>query len=312
MLKENLSVLDKLLMENLDGKKIILFGASSRGKRVLNNLVTKGFKKEYLVFCDNDSKKYGNSVHGVKIINISDFEKNQKNISIIISSSMFNEIKQQLENLGFTNIYYFHNLLFSDQIYEKFGSEFLKILEAVKEKCFMDDDEKYTLYSSMKAVSQLDGSIAEVGTYKGGSAKILCELKDQKKIHLFDTFEGLPQPSNKELVKAGWLSDTSLKSVKNYLLEYNNVFFYKGCFPQTARNLTSEKFCLVHLDTDLYQSTLDSLEFFWPKMVKGGRIISHDYNAIEVDGVKQAFKEFFKVCPEILIEIADTQILVVK
>ena len=84
MLKENLSVLDKLLMENLDGKKIILFGASSRGKRVLNNLVTKGFKKEYLVFCDNDSKKYGNSVHGVKIINISDFEKNQKNISIII------------------------------------------------------------------------------------------------------------------------------------------------------------------------------------------------------------------------------------
>ena len=118
MLKENLSVLDKLLMENLDGKKIILFGASSRGKRVLNNLVTKGFKKEYLVFCDNDSKKYGNSVHGVKIINISDFEKNQKNISIIISSSMFNEIKQQLENLGFTNIYYFHNLLFSDQIYE--------------------------------------------------------------------------------------------------------------------------------------------------------------------------------------------------
>ena len=299
-------------MENLDGKKIILFGASSRGKRVLNNLVTKGFKKEYLVFCDNDSKKCSNSVHDVKIINISDLEKNQKNISIIISSSMFNEIKQQLENLGFTNIYYFHNLLFSDQIYEKFDSEFLKILEAVKEKCFMDDDEKYTLYSSMKAVSQLDGSIAEVGTYKGGSAKILCELKDQKKIHLFDTFEGLPQPSNKELVKAGWLSDTSLKSVKNYLSEYNNVFLYKGYFPETARNLTSEKFCLVHLDTDLYQSTLDSLEFFWPKMVKGGRIISHDYNAIEIGGVKQAFKEFFKTSPEILIEIADTQILVVK
>ena len=108
------------------------------------------------------------------------------------------------------------------------------------------------------------------------------------------------------------VSDTSLKSVKNYLSGYNNIFFYKGYFPQTARNLTSEKFCLVHLDTDLYQSTLDSLEFFWPKMVKGGRIISHDYNAIEVDGVKQAFKEFFKVSPEMLIEIADTQILVVK
>ena len=77
-------------------------------------------------------------------------------------------------------------------------------------------------------------------------------------------------------------------------------------------SFTSEEFCFVHLDTDLYQSTLDSLEFFWPRMVKGGRIISHDYNALEVIGVKQAFQEFFKGSPESIIEIADTQVMVIK
>ena len=214
--------------------------------------------------------------------------------------------------VGFINIHYFHNLLFSDQIYEKYNSEFLRIIELVKEKCYMDNEEKYTLYSSMKSVSFLKGSVAEVGVYKGGSAKILCVIKGKRKIHLFDTFEGLPQPSKKDTVKVGWLSDTSLKSVKDYLSEYENIFFHKGYFPQTSEDLTSEEFCFVHLDTDLYQSTLDSLEFFWPRMVKGGRIISHDYNALEVIGVKQAFQEFFKGSPESIIEIADTQVMVIK
>jgi len=307
-----MSELNESFLENLKKQKIILFGAASRGKRVLNNLAVKGFKKENIVFCDNDPKKYGKIINGVKTINTHDLENFPKNIPIIISSSIFYEIKQQLENLGFINIHYFHNLLFSDQIYEKYNSEFLRIIELVKEKCYMDNEEKYTLYSSMKSVSFLKGSVAEVGVYKGGSAKILCEIKGKRKIHLFDTFEGLPQPSKKDTVKVGWLSDTSLKSVKDYLSEYENIFFHKGYFPQTSEDLTSEEFCFVHLDTDLYQSTLDSLEFFWPRMVKGGRIISHDYNALEVIGVKQAFQEFFKGSPESIIEIADTQVMVIK
>ena len=47
-------------------------------------------------------------------------------------------------------------------------------------------------------------------------------------------------------------------------------------------------------------------------MVKSGRIISHDYNAKDVGGVKKAFDEFFKDSPEKIIEIADTQVLIIK
>ena len=159
----------------------------------------------------------------------------------------------------------------------------------------------------------------ECGVHQGGGVFAWAHLSVtlepynySRKVIGFDTFEGLPKTTQNDEVKSGWLSNTSLDSVKQYLSNYENLFFYKGYFPQTAKNLTSEKFCLVHLDTDLYQSTLDSLEFFWPKMVKGGRIISHDYNAGNIGGVKQAFKEFFKESPEMLIEIADTQVLVVK
>ena len=55
-----------------------------------------------------------------------------------------------------------------------------------------DNEENYTLYSSLKAVKDLAGDIAEIGVYKGGTAKLICELKGNKNLYLFDTFEGLP------------------------------------------------------------------------------------------------------------------------
>ncbi len=309
---KNMNNSSNINLKLFQNQKIILFGAASRGKRVLNNLILKGFDKKLILFCDNDPNKFGKKIFEVPVINIDELKKSPLDIPIIISSSMMNEIQEQLSNLGFTNLHYFHNLLFSDQIFEKYDSEFLKIVEVVNDKCFLDNEEKYTIYTSMKSVSKLKGDIAEVGVYKGGSAKILCELKNSKRLFLFDTFQGLPNTTKNDKVKSGWLSDTSLKSVKEYLSNYDDVFYFEGYFPATTSSLTNEVFSLVHLDTDLYQSTLDSLNYFWPRMVEGGRIISHDYNAKDVGGVKQAFDEFFKNSPEKIIEIADTQVLIIK
>jgi hypothetical protein len=87
-------------------------------------------------------------------------------------------------------------------------------------------------------------------------------------------------------------------------------FIYKGVFPDTAAAIENKKFCLVNLDVDIYKSTKDSLSFFYPRMVRGGVIISHDYDCGK--GVTKAFKEFFKDKPEIIIELPTTQCLVVK
>ena len=65
----------------------------------------------------------------------------------------------------------------------------------------------------------------------------------------------------------------------------------KGYFPETAEGL-EESFCFVNLDFDLYQPIMAGLEYFTPRMVKGGVILIHDYFSETFKGVKKAVQEF--------------------
>jgi hypothetical protein len=98
--------------------------------------------------------------------------------------------------------------------------------------------------------------------------------------------------------------------VRNYLKRYKNVHFYKGIFPSTAAKIRDRGFSFVHLDLDLYKATQESIEFFYPRMKKGGIMISHDY--ISSSGVRKAFDEYFKDRPEPIIEMSGSQCLIVK
>jgi len=172
--------------------------------------------------------------------------------------------------------------------------------------------EAYNICMAVKRTLKVDGDIAEVGVYKGGSAKLICENKENKLLHLFDTFEGLPDlceiDDPKQFHKGQFLC--SFENVKDYLREYQNVRFYKGLFPLTAEPLKNKKFSFVNLDVDLYKSTLSCLEFFYPKMNRGGIIISHDYSG--ASGVRKAFDEFFEDKQEPIIELSGSQCLIVR
>ena len=302
----------KLLKKNHD-KQIILYGAASRGVRSLYNLIDKGFPQEQILFCDSNPKLWNTTLCNVKVISLDELQSFPKDVCIIISSSVRYEIIPSLEKLGFTEIHYFHSLLFAEQMYEKYDSKFLGILNKIGNNRGADNEENYTLYSSLIATKNLQGDIAEVGVYKGGTARLICEVKGKRNLYLFDTFEGLPETNENDLlVQKGWLQDTSLESVKNYLSDFENIHFLKGVFPETAKPISDKKFSFIHLDTNLYQSTLDALDFFWPRMVVGGRIVSHDYNTNSMPGIKKAFLEFFEKEPEKIIEIADTQVMAIK
>lgn len=172
-------------------------------------------------------------------------------------------------------------------------------------------NEGYQLYSAVKDVEKIRGDIAEVGVYKGGTAKIISKAKGKKHLHLFDTFEGLPDPTKKDSIifRRGMML-VSFEDVKKYLHNETNIHFYKGIFPASAKGLEQYKFSFVHLDVDLYESTLSCLRWFYPRMNKGGVLISHDYSSLQ--GVHKAFIEFFKDKPEPFIELAGSQCLVVK
>lgn len=130
-------------------------------------------------------------------------------------------------------------------------------------------------------VLTLDGDIAEVGVSVGNTAETICKNKGIRTLHLFDTFEGHPADY---ITKYDWGQSpgrhkADIDEVKKRL-NYPNVYFYKGIFPQTSEPIKDKRFCFVHLDTDLYKSTYEALEFFVPRMVSGGVIMFDDTSGI--------------------------------
>jgi O-methyltransferase len=171
-------------------------------------------------------------------------------------------------------------------------------------------NEAFLLHSLAQAQSGLDGAMAEVGVYQGSSAQIICEAKGDRPLYLFDTFTGLPKPDETEtrMLGQGQYS-ASFVAVQSLLRAYRKVRLCPGMFPQSAAGIGRVRFSLVHLDADLYSSTLAGLEFFYPRMVAGGIIVLHDYSTLP--GVARASREFLSEKRERVIELPTTQAMIV-
>ena len=72
-----------------------------------------------------------------------------------------------------------------------------------------------------------------------------------------------------------------------------SVILKPGFFPKSLDGL-EERFCLVSLDVDFYQTTLDGLRYFWPRMEKGGYLMLHDWGSPKLSGVAKALADFEK------------------
>lgn len=167
------------------------------------------------------------------------------------------------------------------------------------------------LYNIVKKQNRYEGCMAEVGVYKGVSAKILCEAKAaNKELYLFDTFKGLPKTDKIDKGFKEGLFSTDISNIKSKLSDYKNINIITGLFPKdTGKHVTDKNFCFVHLDVDLYRSTKDCLEFFYPRLIKGGIILSHDYH---ISGVKKAIDIFLKDKPEQLVKLPMSQCYIEK
>ncbi|MBU4376236.1 MAG: TylF/MycF family methyltransferase [Candidatus Omnitrophica bacterium] len=184
--------------------------------------------------------------------------------------------------------YWEEDIFFSDKMQKIIG-----YTRVDNVRCFM-------IYQFAKQANNLYGDVAEVGVYKGGTARLLAEMfeSQNKIVHLFDTFSGMPSTDpDVDIHKEGAINDTSLESVKSYLSEYRNVRLYQGIFPMTAPR-QDLSFCLVHIDVDIYKSALDCCTYFYPRMVNNGVMIFDDYGFLNCPGVKKAVDAFFSDKPE--------------
>lgn len=163
-------------------------------------------------------------------------------------------------------------------------------------KMLLQPVEAHTILALARMQSQLGGDLAEVGVFQGASAKIICTVKGDRTFWGFDTFAGLPDVSDEDthwgvsFFKAGQYR-SSQKEVEAYLAPFNNCHLVTGYFPASAGPIEDRSFSFVHLDVDTHDSTLTSLRYFWPKMVPGGIILTHDAHA---EGVAKAAKLFIE------------------
>lgn len=172
-------------------------------------------------------------------------------------------------------------------------------------------NEAFLVHSLARAQGGLAGDMAEVGVFEGCSAKLIAAANGGRTLHLFDTFDGLPPPAGDEhrfLKRHQYRS--ALDSVRAFLADQANVVFHKGLFPDTTAGLLDRRFSFVHLDVDLKSSTRACLDFFYPRMVPGGVVMTHDYSLL--DGVRDAFTEFLADKPERVVELPSSQAMLIR
>jgi O-methyltransferase len=126
-------------------------------------------------------------------------------------------------------------------------------------------------------------------------------------LFLFDTFAGFPAEDRElENLEDERFQDTSVGLVERALRERPGVVIRKGRFPETIGGLEDRRFAFVLLDLDVYRPTLAGLEFFYPRMNRGGYLFVHDFNSPESNAAcHRAVEPFLGDKPELPVEIPD-------
>jgi rfaE bifunctional protein nucleotidyltransferase chain/domain len=168
------------------------------------------------------------------------------------------------------------------------------------------------------SVAHLEGDAADVGAYKGGCSLIMRRLAPEKVLHLFDTWSGNPIDDPLCHHKRGeW--PASMKECQALVGVNEKTHYWEGTFPYSAKQIgfESEKinesnFSFVLVDPDTYQTTLDAIEFFWPRMVPGGKMLFDDYGWEPCAGVKKAVDEKFAEDERVVFPQSFTCVVVKK
>ena len=229
--------------------------------------------------------KWGKKIDNIEIISPNDICKCEYDYIAIISISSMDIIKKQLIGLGVDE-----KVIVTKYIEYKVKSR----------ECFLKTFAKLVYLSPEK----YQGCVAEAGVFQGEFAKYINMFFPDRKLYLFDTFEGfdkkdvdLEKQYSFSNAQEKHLNITSVEMVLSKMIYPDKVIIRKGYFPDTAKGI-DEEFVFVNLDMDLYKPTLEGLRFFWPRMVKGGIILIHDFFSTGYAGVNKAIEEFMEETAE--------------
>lgn len=184
-----------------------------------------------------------------------------------------------------------------DDLTQKYGIPAEKI-ERFQADFVNNTREKFVFQiSDLLKKRNISGSVAEGGVYKGKFSKIINKAFPDSRFYLFDTFEGFDKRDvetdetfSSDFNKRTYFNETSVDLVLEGLPYPEKAIVKKGFFPETTSDV-DDTFVFVNLDFDLYAPIKAGLEFFYPRLTKGGVILIHDYYCRNFD-TNKAINEF--------------------
>lgn len=162
---------------------------------------------------------------------------------------------------------------------------------------------------------EVEGSVAELGVFKGTFSKVINAVFSERKLYLFDTFVSFNKEEFQREMEAGRcdsrffdiFTNTSIDEVLSVMEYPRQCIVRQGLFPATAEGLENETYAFVSIDVDFEQSILEGLKYFYPRLSDGGAIFVHDYSDPSLKGVKTAVDAYQKEAgkPLCKVPIAD-------
>ena len=209
----------------------------------------------------------------------------------------------------------------SSYAYSDMEPAFMKICEFCKPYTMTTIERMYAIFKAVQYITEnnIEGDFVECGVWRGGSSMMIAKALihfgvSDRKIYLYDTYEGMSAPTSKDVTHEGNSAQTlleeeisnkknasiwaiaGLEDVKKnlHLTAYpeKQLIFVKGKVEDTIPKTIPAKISLLRLDTDWYESTRHELIHLYPVLVNKGVLIIDDYGHWR--GSREATDQYFK------------------
>lgn len=199
-----------------------------------------------------------------------------------------------------------------------FDPEAIEIIQKVRPYTMTSNERIFALIEATRYImrANIAGSIVECGVWRGGSMMAVAEVlmranSPEQDLYLFDTYEGMTRPSERDISHSGLLATHEFERTKRSadssswcyasldevqhnlkLTNYpaNKLHFIKGKVEDTIPAQAPQEIALLRLDTDWYESTRHELTHLFPRLSQGGVLIIDDYG--DWMGCKKAVDEY--------------------
>ncbi|MDD5304095.1 MAG: macrocin O-methyltransferase [Elusimicrobia bacterium] len=161
----------------------------------------------------------------------------------------------------------------------------------------------YAQLAEYAAKALPDKDFAECGCWKGHSTRMIATIMKEAgargRFLVFDSFEGglsefgaddvsMLGPMTPEQIKVQReLFRSGLDEVKGNLSEFDFIDYYAGWIPERFAEAAGREFAFVNIDVDLAAPVRDSLQFFYPRLARGGVMTFDEYGYTYYPGVKK-------------------------